>query len=336
MSTNKHAQIRYQALDRCFAKRGTRYFWQDLAEACREALYEFTGHPTTVSRRQIMYDITYMQSEQGWSAPIEGYPEGKRKWYSYTEPDFSINKRPLSEAEAGQIKEALLTLSRFKGMPQFQWVDELVTRLESGFGLRKGAERIIEFEENPYLKGAEHITELFQAILGEQVLELRYQGFKQKEPVTLHFHPYYLKQYNNRWFAFGHADGQSKLTNVALDRIRHLAPAKGKFVRNATIDFAEYFEDVVGVTIPDEPAVGVDIRVTNKLWPYLESKPLHGSQRVLARTNEDVRLRLEVRPNHELQALLLSYGDGLEVLSPPLLRKALRAHAEAMAQNYGE
>lgn len=335
MPTNKHALIRYQALDRCFRARGKQYFWEDLLEAVNEALYEYTGKGKGISRRQLFEDIKYMESDQGWAIPLERHTEGKRVWYRYEDPDFSINKRPLNEGEAEQLKEALMTLSRFKGMPQFEWVDELVARLEAGFGLRQGAERIIEFDENPYLKGREHITALFQAILGKQVLQVSYQSFKQTKPAKLLFHPYYLKQFNNRWFVFGWDEAGSRLTNMALDRIRSIGSAKGKFITNKTIDFTEYFEDVVGVTVQEgEPDV-VELLVDTVLWPYLETKPLHGSQKVMEKDGQRVRVRLEVKVNHELQALLLSYGQGIAVLKPEKLRNAMKERLLAALEHYG-
>ncbi len=336
MSTNKHALIRYQALDRCFSTRGKRHFWEELLEACNAALEEYSGPTKGISRRQLFEDIKYMESDQGWAIPLERHPEGKRTWYRYADPDYSINKRPLNENEADQLKEALLTLSRFKGMPQFQWVDELVARLEAGFGLRKGAERIIEFEENPYLKGSEHITALFHAILNGQVLSVTYQGFKQDRPSALRFHPHYLKQYNNRWFAFGHTEGQERITNMALDRIQEIAPAKGKYVPNYGTNYAEHFDDVVGVTIPEGTVQEVLIRVSPKLWPYLSSKPLHVTQAVVDRSEAGPTIRLRIKPNFELQSLLLSHGEELQVIAPAELRKALAERAKAMARNYDE
>lgn len=334
MPTNKHALIRYQALDRCFASRGKRYFWEDLLEAVNEALDEHTGKGKGISRRQLFDDIRDMESDQVYAIPLERHKEGKRVWYRYSDPDFSINKRPLNEDEAGQLKEALLTLNRFKGMPQFQWVDELVARLESGFGLKQGAERIIEFEENPYLKGSEHITTLFQAILNKQVLEVSYQGFKQMKPTKQRFHPYYLKQFNNRWFVLGLNEEFESLTNMALDRIQQIAVAKGQYEPNEDIDFTEYFEDVVGVTVPESEVQHVELRVDMKLWPYLASKPLHGSQKVLKKDKDSVTIGLSVKLNHELQSLLFSYGDELEVLSPPELRAIMRERAKTLAKRY--
>jgi len=334
MPTNKHALIRYQALDRCFRVRGKQYFWEDLLEAVNEALYEYTGMGKSISRRQLFEDIKYMESDQGWAIPLERNTEVKRVWYRYSDAHFSINKRPLNPDEADRLKEALLTLGRFKGMPQFQWVDELVARLEAGFGLRQGAERIIEFEENPYLKGSEHITTLFQAILGKHVLEVSYQGFKQAKPAKLRFHPYYLKQYNNRWFVFGLNEEIGRIANMALDRIQTLDPAKDKYKPNEAVDFAEFFEDVVGVTVPDAEVQGVDIRVDARLWPYLSSKPLHGSQKVLRKDKDSVTIRLAVKLNYELQSVLLSYGEELEVVAPAELRTTLKDRAKALAKRY--
>ena len=336
MATNKHAQIRYQALDRCFAKRGTKYFWEDLLEACNQALEDYEGGGKGISRRQLFEDIKYMESDQGWAIPLERHKEDKRVWYRYADPEFSINKRPLNEDEADKLKEALLTLSRFKGMPQFAWVDELTARLESGFGLKQGAERIIEFEENPYLKGSEHTSTLFQAILGRQVLEVSYQGFKQAKPGMLRFHVYYLKQYNNRWFVFGWDDEGDRLTNMALDRIQDIRAVKGKYRTNKSIDFADHFEDVVGVTVPVTETVLVTLLIAPTRWPYLQTKPLHGSQKVVAVDAKGATITLHVKMNNELQALLLSYGEDIQVLKPALLRKTMKDRASIMHEHYAK
>ncbi|NBR15566.1 MAG: hypothetical protein EBU01_13470, partial [Crocinitomicaceae bacterium] len=40
-------------------------------------------------------------------------------YYRYNDPNFSIENLPLNTKEEQQLKEALLTLSRFKGMQQF-------------------------------------------------------------------------------------------------------------------------------------------------------------------------------------------------------------------------
>lgn len=335
MPINKHAMIRYQALDKCFSRRGPGADFTELEQACNDALHEFTGKGG-ISRSQLFADIRFMQSDQGWSIPLEKNKQGKMVRYRYTDTDFSINKRPMRPEEAEQLREALFTISRFKGMPQFEWVDELSARLEASFHLKPGAAQVIEFEENPYLAGREHLTTLFHAILEERVLQVTYQSFKQERPGTVRFHPYYLKQYNNRWFVFGWNEASEGITNFALDRIHALRPAKGSYRTNETIDFTDYFEDVVGVTVPPGPPETVELRVNPKLWPYMETKPLHGSQKVVARSKEGVTVQLQVKLNYELEALLLSFGEGVEVTKPEGLRSVMQRRCEKLQGLYNQ
>lgn len=70
MPTNKNASIRYQALDKCFRDRRHRYYIDDLIDKCEEALYYYNG-VGGVSRRQVFEDIKFMESDTGWSIPLE-------------------------------------------------------------------------------------------------------------------------------------------------------------------------------------------------------------------------------------------------------------------------
>ncbi len=67
MSTNKHAIIRYQTLDKCFRNFGRNYTIDDLVEECNKSIYEFTGKEGGIKKRQLYDDIRFMESEQGWS-----------------------------------------------------------------------------------------------------------------------------------------------------------------------------------------------------------------------------------------------------------------------------
>ena len=80
-------------------------------------------------------------------------------------------------------------------MPQFEWVDEITARLDSGLGLSKTSKQIIEFEQNDFLQGLEFITPLYNAILYKKVLNVSYKSFKRDNNQSISFHPYYLKQY---------------------------------------------------------------------------------------------------------------------------------------------
>jgi predicted DNA-binding transcriptional regulator YafY len=335
MATNKHAIIRYQTLDKCFRNPGRKYFIEDLVEACNKSIYEFTGSDIGIKRRQILEDIKFMESPQGWNIPLERTRDGHRVFFKYSNNKFSINSQPLNELEENQLKEALITLSRFKGMPQFEWVDEITARLDSGLGLSHKKNKIIQFDQNSFLKGLEHITPIYNSILYRKTLKIEYKSFKQDAPQSLILHPYFLKQYNNRWYVFGQNDANEYIMNLALDRITRLDESKKKYIPNKTIDFNEYFEDFVGVTFNMEEKIqNIILQLSNDLWPYIKTKPIHGSQKLKEQTSTHVLISLDLIPNYELESLILSYGEGVEVLHPKTLRDKIKKRTELTFSNY--
>lgn len=335
MATNKHATIRYHALDRCFSNFGRRFFIEDLIEACNQAIYDFDGIEDGVKRRQILYDIAFMESDQGWAIPLERHKEGRRVYYRYADKSFSISNKGINPSEAEQLRDTLSILSRFKGMPQFDWIEEIQIRLEDTFKLKGNTVSSVSFEQNPYLIGLNHFTDLFNAIQNHQAIEIAYQGFRQDAISNHIIHPWYLKQYNNRWFLFGYNEAYQSLSNLAIDRIVSIEQSHEPYKENTQIDFEEYFEDVVGVSVhADEDTEKVLLKVNIDSWPYIKSKPLHGSQKVISETENDVTVELDVQINHELIALLFSYMNAIEVLQPTVLRDRFKNISEAIYKKY--
>lgn len=304
-------------------------------DVCSQAIQDFTGNPVSVSKRQIFEDIKFMESTQGWSVELDKIKDGRRVFYRYVDRNFSINNRLLNEQEELQIKQALLTLSRFKGMPQFEWVEEMLVRLESTFQLKGRMEKLIEFEQNPFLRGLEYLSVLFDAILYKQSLLIEYKGFKQAKKNTFIFHPYYLKAYNNRWFVFGRQDSNTIITNLSLDRVVTIRSGKAKFKPNDLVNFENYFEDLVGVTMPKNAGPeNVLLEVDKKYWPYIETKPLHGSQKIKKIKKQAVLIELNLVMNYEFKMLLFSLGDNVTVLKPESLAEELIDKATKLIEQY--
>lgn len=316
MPINKNALIRYQALDRCFRNTGKMFFWEDLLEECNKTLIDFDPYSEGIQRRQLFDDIRFMESDAGWSIPLSRNRYGRKVYYRYENLSFSINNQPLNESEAEQIKSALQIISRFSGTPQFEWVNEMIPMLESKFGLIERKNEIISFESNIDLKGLHFLTPLFNAIFNERVLLVKYKDFKSSEPYEIIFHPYYLKQYNNRWFVFGlNSDNQVPNWNLALDRIETLSETGQKFKPSET-DWEDYFYNLVGVTWPDGVNLQeVVLKFSPEVAPYVITKPIHPSQKHKNEPN-GLEVKIEVIPNFELERLILSFGEQVKIISP--------------------
>ena len=333
MPTNKHAIIRYHVLDRCFSDVYKQYFVGDLIEACNKALYEYDGSKG-ISRRQLFDDISFMEDPEGYNASIKRIRVGKRTYYRYEDPDFSIDEKPLSEKEIVQLEQTIAMLDRFKGLAGFGWMDELLMQLRYRFSVRGEDKSVIGFEQNDQLVGLKYLTPIFNAIINRQVLHVEYKDYKEKFH-SWDIHPYYLKQFNNRWFLLGLNDKRQIITNVALDRIGSISLASIKYKRNDIFDFEHYFNDIVGVTIPedeDSKVETVKLKFSPSRFPYVRSKPLHRSQLTL--DEEERIISIEVRPNLELETLLLSFGPDVEVLSPSSLRERIMAKVKKLSDIY--
>ena len=152
MAINKNAWIRYKTLDKCFSSRYKKYYIDDLIAECDKVLAEIDPNHNGISLRQIRDDIAFMRSSEGWNIELDDVRDGKKLIYRYKDSGFSINKQPMNSMEAEQMRSALLLLQRFSGMPQFDWIQEIIPQLEKSFGLNEKAEGIIAFDDNPDLK----------------------------------------------------------------------------------------------------------------------------------------------------------------------------------------
>lgn len=332
MATNKHALIRYQALDKCFSNMGRKYYMNDLIEMCSKALYDYAGIMDGIQRRQIFDDITYMESEHGWNIPLERCRDGHKVYYRYSDVHFSINRQPLNETEVNQLSETINMLARFKGMPQFEWIDEILVQLKSTFNIKGASQNIVGFEQNPDLKGLCFFSDLFNNILNKHVLCISYQDFKTKTAKENIIHPYYLKEYNNRWFILGFNEIYKSLSVFALDRIVKIEITNESYIENKEIDFDDYFYDVVGVTIPAEAVIEkVLLKVDINQLPYIRTKPIHASQKI-KEVDGEIFIELNVIINYEIEALLFGYSDKISIIEPLSLREKIKERANQSLQ----
>ena len=333
MPTNKNATLRYHILDRCFSNWHRKYTIEDLVDAVNEALYDMYG--SEVSVRQIRDDIKYMRDRVSYDAPIEAVPfEGKRCYYRYSDPNYTIFNYELTTEEVTKLCSTINLLGRYRGGAN-RWLEEVISNLELRFGIKTNREHVVAFEQNEQLRGLEFLSELIDSAINHQPLNLLYRTYNGKE-TNIVIHPYHVKQYNSRWFLFGleQTPNGDRIANRALDRIVKFSKANVPFVPNTSIDFTTRFDDVVGVTIPDDDVKKetVVLKFEPDRFPYVVSKPIHHSQKVLS--DEDCILQIEVRPNKELESVIFSYFPHVEVLEPATLREQFQEKISKNLKKY--
>lgn len=315
MPTNKNAYMRYQILDRCFSDRRHRYNIDELNELVGERL----GY--AISRRQIREDIANMKLSP-YNAPIEAYRyEGNKCYYRYSDPNYSIFRNELSTEELSHLRSTIEMLGRYRGTPANEWMEEVVSKLEWRFGVRRQTQNLISFDHNERLRGIEYLSPLIDATTGEETIEVDYKTFKGVERHCV-VHPYYMKQYNGRWFLLGLNDAKQRIEIYALDRMESMRRSEVAFKENTTTDFNHYFNDIVGVSVPHEEVKTekVVMRFSAERFPYVVSKPIHHSQQI---EEEPYTISIRVKPTRELSQQIFSFIPDVEVVAPQWLREEI-------------
>ena len=336
MATNKNAILRYNTLDKCFRNLGRKYAFEDLLEAVNNALYEDNPKTNGIKTRQLREDLKFMRSEAGYGAPIITLSQGREKYYRYEDGSFSINNSPINSTEADQLKSALQMLRRFEGSPGFEWVAELSNLMADKFSLTGDSKSVISYESNIDYSGYQWISVIFNAIVNKQVLSVTYEPFG-KDAFSLTFHPYYLKQYNGRWFAYGlNFEKQIDTWNLALDRISGVQNLKDDYV-STDRDWEDFFYDFIGPTKTEgQNPIEVQLLFAESVANYVITKPLHPSQKHELQSDGSLMVRLKLIPNYELETLILGFGDKVEVLVPMNLRQRISRRIFHASKQYNK
>ncbi|MFK7809631.1 MAG: helix-turn-helix transcriptional regulator [Saprospiraceae bacterium] len=321
MPVNRNALVRYHTIDKCLQNRQRKWTLNDLIDACSNALYEYDGIDKPVGRRTIQTDIQTMRSDRlGYNAPIVVLD---RKYYAYKDKDYSISKKPLSKSDLKNLSEVMEILKQFKGFSQFEEVTDSIQKLEDKiYSATNESPSIIDFEKNENLKGLVYLDRIYKAINKQKPLTITYQSFTAKRARTFLFHPYLLKEYKNRWFVLGYLDEKQPDYTIALDRIQKLELSDIEYVRNRFFNIQKYYKDIIGVTVNKGlPVQEVRLFVNKISAPYVLTKPIHHSQKVIEEAKDGITISLQLRPNLELEQLILGYGGNIHVLSPPKLKE---------------
>lgn len=326
MPVNKNAYLRYQILDQCFSNNQRRYNIDDLIALVSEKL----GY--NISLRQIREDIANLRLAP-YYAPIKATTyDGKKCFYHYADSSFSIFKNELTTNEVANLRSTIDMLNRYRGIPTNAWLEEVISNLEYRFGVRANSENLISFEQNDMLKGLEHLSGIIDATINHQTLSLSYQSFGAERRLIL-ASPYYIKQYNGRWFLFALNHHNSKIECYALDRIEAFQLSDKAFIKNQSIDFSSYFDEVIGVSVPYGEVMAEEfvLRFSPKRFPYVVSKPIHHSQKTLPLP---YTISIKVKPNRELAQQVFSFIPDVEVLAPEWFRNEIRDKIKDNLQKY--
>ena len=331
MPQNKNALIRYQIIDRCLRDMSREWTLEAIIQEVSDYFITELGNKKGISKRTIEYDLSFMQSSEGYRAPIEKEKAGDKWFWYYTDRKFSITNSPLDKNDTEKLKEALLILKQFENFPQFRELEEIILKLQAKTITNNNTLRpFIQFEKNELAQGNRYLRGLYEVLLKNMAVDVCYQPFgKQERTITMH--PYLLKEYNNRWFLVGKNHNSELIGIYPLDRIISFTISNEQFQNDKLFDPDEHFKDIIGMSIPQNQKPGkIILSFTPEQGNYVRTKPFHKSQKILKDNKKEFQIEITVIPNYELRKLIWSFGDAVKIISPtnlfdeinPLIKKS--------------
>ncbi|MBQ5936034.1 MAG: WYL domain-containing protein [Bacteroidales bacterium] len=263
--------------------------------------------------------------EKGGTVKEDGSPDLRKKTYRYKTKGFKAIgylNYGMTNGEYNKLKKAIEKLRSLMDDEVFDEVEfALLSRIEADY--KKGVNRV-EYEDNKWLKGREFRPLIYQAIRDKRALRIEYETFKGKKESFV-FHPYLLKQYNDRWYAFGSKEGvNNPYWVVPLDRITNRPTSAGKYTEACPPNYLEYFDNIVGISKTKKAAVQhIVIRIDDiEAWGRISTKPLPTQKEIqpFDLKSGNGRISLDLIPNEELFSKIRSWGEYVEVESPTDVR----------------
>ena len=328
----KEYSMREMIIDQCLGT-GREFTREELQTEVNKGLKARDMQPVT-SKATILQDISEMNEK--FYLIYEEYgiiaeKRGRKTYYRYRDGIESIYNRELTPAEIEKLQEIRTLLQGLKGMPRLEWVDQMSVRFDQQL---IGSDRTIASFENGTAGDDKFFLQLFNATSRKEVLTIEYGPFG-KEPKERHIHPYHMRQYLRRWYLFAKIDGKDFVTCFSLDRIQSVRKNNDLTYIDTDIDFNHYFDDIVGVTHPDDKEVE-HIVIEGDRWSeyYLRTLPIHPLQHLESRGEDGCVVTLDLIVNPELEREILSYGEHLKVKAPESFRKRMAELSAILLDEY--
>jgi predicted DNA-binding transcriptional regulator YafY len=278
-----------------------------------------------ISLRQLRTDTDALKAK---GAPLE-YDPKQRGWH-YAERFLFTDSLSLSLDDVAQLRIAAETLSAFSHLDGYRELPEIVNKIHHTvrrWMADKTPSRAIYFDTPPSYEGTTHLSFFLKAIEESRRVVFDYHPFHALQPKRVLFDPYFLRQYDHRWYVGGvsHDPEEGFIRTFPLERIIS-EPELAGFFHDKPKDYApeSYWRDIYGISRPPNAQSEIVILAFDPLpGKYFRSKPFFEPFKVMEDSEERFIVQFRIVVNMELVSKIASLGHGVKVLSPSSLIKKM-------------
>ncbi|CAH0335736.1 hypothetical protein FVB9288_01390 [Flavobacterium sp. CECT 9288] len=204
--------------------------------------------------------------------------------------------------------------------------------IKSSFNETNNALAFIEFENSASMSSILNFKIILESI--HQALPISFEHYSfyhlKEEEYTLK--PYFLKQYQNRWYVIG--ETEKGYRTFGIDRIENISVGTKKF-KSKTIEAKDKFSHVIGLNYVDHKLQIVKLSFDISQKPYLVSLPMHRTQKEINLENgKTFDIEMIIHPNFEFSQQILKYGSLVKVLEPEWLKEEIKEELRKGFEGY--
>jgi predicted DNA-binding transcriptional regulator YafY len=328
MPVVKQARLREKYIDQILRNRNRRYTVIQIKDELSRKL------GTEISKETVYKDLRHIREE--YEAVIS---TNRHNQVYYEDPEFTIEKTPLTEEDKNLLDMASTLFRVFKTSPIFSKFETTINKILTGSTISR-AERnnmdCFQPAENKSVVGVDFIEPILKAILDREAIEIEYQKAGQ-DAETKVISPYVLKQVDDHWYLIGFDNLKTSLTkNYSLDKIISVKPSKASYYVDKTFDASQFFRYSYGIyhnykSTPQKIKLAFKEPYINTIINY----PLTPYQtHSLSKDGKTLTVNLELYESYEIISEILKYGASVKVLAPKSLAFKIKEIAEEVVKGY--
>jgi hypothetical protein len=197
---------------------------------------------------------------------------------------------------------------------------------------KNNALSFVEFENKAAIETIPNFKIVLNAIQQQLPITFNHNSFYHLKHSIYTLKPYFLKQYQNRWYVIG--ETEKGYRTFGIDRIENIALGSLKF-KPKTEEAKGKFREVIGLNYMDHKLETMHLSFDMSQKPYLLSLPLHHSQKEINTDDEtSFEVELLIHPNFEFRQQVLKYGSLVKVFEPKWLANEIKEELKEALKNY--
>ncbi len=179
-----------------------------------------------------------------------------------------------------------------------------------------------------YRHHRETIDTLSQAIAHQQTIQMRYFSAGRNGTTRREVDPYRLRYVDGGLYLIAFCHWRKDVRMFAVERIKSLTPTDHPYQMPLHFDLEAYVEDALVVMRGE--CITVELKFDNATAVWVKDRTWHPSQQVTRLKTGQLLMTLQVADTRELLGWILSFGSGVQVLTPARLQQAVHDEAKKL------